>query len=43
MKLVDTETVTKQKELLVGTVKGAKLGQMANRATPEIYFLQGWL
>ena len=46
LELVDTEAVTKQKELLVGTVKGvlkAKVGQMANRAAPELYFPHGWL
>ena len=46
MELVDRDAVTKQKELLVGTVKGvlrAKVGQMASRAAPEVIFPQGWL
>ena len=41
MELVDRDAVTKQKELLVGTVKGvlrAKQGQMASRAAPEVIF-----
>ena len=46
MELVDTEVPAKQKELLVGTVKGvlrAKVGQMTSRAAPEIHFPQDWL
>ena len=46
MELVDTEVTVKQKELLVGTVKGvlrAKVGQITSRAAPEIHFPQGWL
>ena len=46
MELVDIEVTAKQKELLVGTVKGvlrAKVGQLTSRAAPEINFPQGWL
>ena len=38
--------VAKQKDLLVGTVRGvlrAKVEHMANRAVPEIHFPPGWL
>ena len=46
MDLVDQEVVIKQKELMVGTVKGvlrAKVGSLTSRAVPEIYFPPGWL
>ena len=46
MELVDREVVGKQKELLVGTVKGvfqARVSQIPSRAAPEIHFPQGWL
>ena len=46
MGLVDKEVVGKQKELMVGTVRGvlrAKVEHMASRAVPEIHFPLGWL
>ena len=46
MELVDREVVGKQKELMVGTVRGvlqAKVSQIASRAAPEIHLPQGWL
>ena len=46
MELVDNEVVGKQKELMVGTVRGvlrAKVEHMASRAVPEIHFPLGWL
>ena len=46
MELVDTEVVGKQKELMVGTVRGvlrAKVGHNASRAVPEIHLPLGWL
>ena len=42
MELVNNEVMSKQKELLVGTVRGvlgAKLGHMASRAVPQIYLI----
>ena len=41
MELVDREVVGKQKELLVGIVKGvfqAKVSQIVSRAAPELHF-----
>ena len=46
MELVDNEVVGKQKELMVGTVRGvlrAKVEQMTSRAVPEIHLPLGWL
>ena len=46
IELVDREVVGKQKELLVGTVRGvlqAKVSQNASIAAPEIQLPQGWL
>ena len=36
--LVDAEAVTKEKELMLGTVWG-----VLRRAVPEVYFPPGWL
>ena len=44
--LVDREAVGKQKELMVGTLRGvlrAKVEQLKSRAVPEIHFPPGWL
>ena len=44
--LVDREAVGKQKELMLGTLRGvlrAKADQLGSRAVPEIHFPQGWL
>ena len=44
--LVDREAVGKQKELMVGTLRGvlrAKVEQLKSRAVPNIYFPPGWL
>ena len=46
MELVDREVAGKQKELLVGTLRGvlrAKVEQLANRAVPDINFPPGWI
>ena len=46
MELVDREAAGKQKELMVGTVRGvlrAKVEQISSRAAPEILFPPGWL
>jgi hypothetical protein len=46
MELVDKEMVGKQKELMVGTVRGvlrAKVEQLTSRAVPEIHLPLGWL
>ena len=46
MELADREVVSKQKELMVGTVRGvlrAKVEQISSRAAPDINFLPGWL
>ena len=46
MELVDNEVTSRQKELLVGTLRGvlgAKLRHMASRAVPEIYLPLNWL
>ena len=46
MELVDNEVVGKQKELMVGIVRGvlrAKVEQMTSRAVPEIHLPLGWL
>ena len=45
LKLLDKELVAKQKELMVGTVRGvlrAKVENMAGRDVPEIHFPLGW-
>ena len=44
--LVNREAVGKQKELMVGTLKGvlrAKMEQLRSRAVPDIHFPPGWL
>ena len=44
--LVDRESVGKQKELSLGTLRGvlrAKAEQLGSRAVPEIHFPPGWL
>ena len=44
--LVDREVVGKQKELMLGTLRGvlrAKVEQLGSRAVPEIHFPPGWL
>ena len=46
MELADKELVGKQKELMVGTVRGvlrAKVEQLTSRAVPEIHLPLGWL
>ena len=46
MELVDRELTGKQKELIVGTVRGvlrAKVEQLASRAVPQINFPPGWI
>ena len=46
MELVDREVAGKQKELMVGTVRGvlrAKLEQISKRAAPDIHVSVGWL
>ena len=46
MEMVDREAVNKQKELMVGAVKGvlrAKIEYLSSRAVPELHFPQGWL
>jgi hypothetical protein len=46
MELVDREVAGKQKELMVGTVRGvlrAKVEQTSSRAVPEIHLPLGWL
>ena len=46
MELVDREVSGKQKELMVGMVRGvlrAKVEQMSSRAAPDIHFPLGWL
>ena len=46
MELVHTEVSVKQKELMVGTVRGvtrAKVEQLPSRAAPEIHLPLGWL
>ena len=46
MELVDKEVVGKQKELMVGMVRGvlrAKVEHLTRRAVPEIHFPLGWL
>ena len=46
MELVDREVTGKQKELMVGTVRGvlrAKVEQLASRAAPQINFPPGWI
>eukprot|EP00092_Neocalanus_flemingeri_P000930 GFUD01000989.1.p1 GENE.GFUD01000989.1~~GFUD01000989.1.p1 ORF type:complete len:160 (+),score=50.19 GFUD01000989.1:359-838(+) len=46
MELVDKEVTGKQKELMVGTVRGvlrAKVEQISSRAAPQIHFPLGWL
>ena len=46
MELVDREVAGKQKELLVGTLRGvlrAKVEQLASRAVPDINFPPGWI
>ena len=46
MELVDREVAGKQKELMVGTLRGvlrAKVEQLASRAVPEINFPLGWI
>ena len=46
VQLVDQEVVAKQKELMVGTVRGvlqAKVENMASRVVPDIHFPLGWL
>ena len=46
LELVDKEVVSKQKELMVGTVRGvlrAKVENMTSRAVPDIHFPLGWL
>ena len=46
MELVDSEAVTKQKELMVGTLRGvlrARAGYLKSRAVPEIRLPQSWL
>ena len=46
MELVDREVAGKQKELMVGTVRGvlrAKVEQLASRAAPQINFPPGWI
>ena len=43
--LVDREAVGKQKELMLGTLRGvlrAKADQLGSRAVPEIHFPPGW-
>ena len=45
MELVDREVAGKQKELMVGTVRGvlrAKVEQLSDRAVPQITFPPGW-
>ena len=44
--LVDKEAVGKQKELMLGTLRGvlrAKVEQLRSRAVPDIHFPPGWL
>ena len=44
--LVDKEAVGKQKELMLGTLRGvlrAKAEQLGIRAVPEVLFPPGWL
>ena len=44
--LVDREAVGKQKELMLGTLRGvlrAKAEQLESRAVPVIHFPPGWL
>ena len=46
MELVEREVAGKQKELMMGTVRGvlrAKVEQISSRAAPEILFPLGWL
>ena len=46
MELMDVEVAGKQKELMLGTVKGilrAKLGYLSARAVPEIHLPVVWL
>ena len=46
MELVHREVSGKQKELMVGTVRGllrAKVEQMSSRAAPDIHIALGWL
>ena len=46
MDLVDREVTGKQKELMVGTVRGvlrAKVEQLTSRAAPQINFPPGWI
>ena len=46
LELVDREVAGKQKELMVGTVRGvlkAKVDQLSNRAVPQINFPPGWI
>ena len=44
--LVDSEAVGKQKELLLGSLRGvlrAKAEQLGRRAVPKVHFPPGWL
>ena len=44
--LADSEAVGKQKELMLGTLRGvlgAKAEQLGSRAVPEAHFPPGWL
>ena len=44
--LVDSEAVGKQKELLLGSLRGvlrAKAEQLGRRAVPKVHFPTGWL
>ena len=46
MEMVDRDAVSKQKELMVGSVKGvlgAKIEHLSSRAVPELHFPLGWL
>ena len=46
MELVDLDAVSKQKELMVGSVKGvlrAKIEHLSSIAVPELHFPPGWL
>ena len=46
MELVHREVSVKQKELMVGTVRGvirAKVEQLSSRAAPDIHLPLGWL
>ena len=44
--LVDKEAVGKQKELMLGTLRGvlrAKVEHLRSRAVPDLHFPPGWL